>query len=344
MKKAHPKISYGYVVVAAAFCIMTLAWGANRSFGVFLEPMLREFGWTKAGLSGAFTLVMVLMGGTSILVGRLTDLFGPRIVGAICGLFLGLGYILISQVTEIWHLYLFFGGLTGIGMSIAFAPLMSVVARWFVKRRALMTGILVSGPALGITLMPLLFSILIPAYGWRNSNIILGSIVLVIVIPAALFLKRDPKQMGLLPYGAALGKPQTSGIQTEGLSLREAMETRQFWMVCVMSFCDLFLINVLVVHLVIYAIELTIPPTQAAGILSLAAGVSIPGRVVIGGVADRIGNKPALLICLILSVAAFALLLAACNYGCSIYLLPSMVSAYGLQGPLRRLCWRICLV
>ncbi len=174
-----------------------------------------------------------------------------------------------------------------------------------------MTGILVSGPALGITVMPFLFSILIPAYGWRNSYIMLGSIVMGIVVSAALFLKRDPKEIGLLPYGAAPGKPQASGIQTEGLSLKEAIATRQFWMVCVMSFCDLFLINVLVVHLVTYAIEMAIPPTQAAGILSMAAGVSIPGRVLIGGVADRIGNKPALLVCLILSTTAFILLLVA---------------------------------
>lgn len=310
VSKKSPGIFYGYVIVAAAVCIMTLAWGANRTFGVFLEPMLREFGWSKAGISGAFTLVMIVMGSLSLLAGKLTDRFGPRLVAVVCGIVLGLGYILLSRVSALWHLYLYFGVVTGAGMSVALAPMMSVVARWFVQRRALMTGILISGPALGITTMPLLVSFLISAYGWRWSYVLLGTAVAVIVVVAALFLKRDPGELGLLPYGLDSWKKRTA-LQTEGLTLRQATGTRQFWVLGLISFCDLFLVNVLVVHLVTYAVEQAIPATQAASILSVAAGVSIPGRILVGGLADRIGNRRALMICLILSVAAFLLLLTA---------------------------------
>jgi len=299
------------VVVAAAVCIMMIAWGSNRTFGVFLEPMLNEFGWTRAGISGAFTLCMIIMGLFAIVAGRLTDRFGPRVVLIGCAFFLGLGYLLISRVGAIWQFYLFYGLIAGIGMSGAFAPLLSIVPRWFVKRRALMSGIVVAGPALGIVVMPLAFTLLISAYGWRTSYLILGSVVLVLIVLAALFLRRDPGKMGLMPYGADEGKAGGMDLQAAGLSLGEAVRTRQFWLLSVVSFSDLFLMNVITVHIVIYTIGLGIPATAAASVLSVAAGVSIPARVIIGGVADRIGNKPAFMICFITSVAAFLLLLVA---------------------------------
>jgi len=306
-----PKLFYGYIVAAAAVSIMTIVWGANRTFGVFLEPMLDEFGWTRAGISGAFTLCMVVMGLVAIVAGRLTDKIGPRPVLLTCGFFLGLGYILISRVSAIWQLYLFYGVIIGIGMSGTFAPLMSLVARWFVRRRALMSGVLVAGPAFGIVVMPLVSSLLISAYGWRNSYVILGGIVLVIVVSAALFLKRDPGGMGLVPYGA--DESSNNGLNTadEGFSFQETVRTKQFWMLGLMFFCSLFIMNVVVVHIVIHAVGLGIPATTAASILSVAAGVSIPGRIIMGIIADRMGNKPSLAVCYIMGLVAFILLLVA---------------------------------
>jgi MFS family permease len=135
MNPERPKIFYGYIVVAAAFAIMLIAWGGNRTFGVFLDPMIREFGWTRAGISGAFTLGMVILGLISLLAGRLTDQIGPRALLIACSLFLGAGYALSSQVQSLWHLYLYYGIFTGIGMSGAWAPIMSVITRWFVKKK-----------------------------------------------------------------------------------------------------------------------------------------------------------------------------------------------------------------
>lgn len=306
-----PKLFYGYVVVVAVVSIMTIAWGANRTFGVFLEPVLDEFGWTRAGISGAFTICMFVMGLLSIVAGRLTDKFGPRIVTITCGLFLGLGYVLSSQISNMWQLYLYYGLIVGMGMSGAFAPLISIVTRWFVKRRALMSGIVVAGPAFGIMVMPLVSSLLITSYGWRASYIIMGSVVLVVLVIAAFFLRRDPGEVGLLPYGADEAKTDDLDLQEVGFSLREAVRTRQFWLLSLLSFFALFLMNIVVVHIVIHATGLGIPATAAAGILSVAAGVSIPGRIIVGGIADKIGNLRTLVVCYILGSVAFLLLLVA---------------------------------
>ena len=214
MADKNPRFFYGYVVVAAAFVIMTLAWGSNRTFGVFVDPMLEEFGWTRAAISGSFTINMLVMGLLALVAGRLTDSLGPRIVLAGCGVSLGLAYVLTSRVQGIRQFYIFYGIIGGVGMSGILPPLMSVVVRWFLKRRSLMSGILVAGPALGNMITPLACSFFISSLGWRLSYFILGIVVLVVIVLGALFIRREPAEMGLLAYGAQEGVVQ--GLEPHG--------------------------------------------------------------------------------------------------------------------------------
>ena len=119
---------------------------------------------------------------------------------------------------------------------------------------------------------------------------------------------RDPAEIGASPYGAEKNLAAGQNIQNEDVSLREAFRSRPFWLLNLISFCDFLLINVIAVHIVPHAIGLEISSIQAATVLSLAAGVAIPGRIFMGGLADRIGNRLGLYVCLTLSMAAFTLL------------------------------------
>ena len=101
IENRKPKFFYGYVVVLATFCIMVMAGGIWIIFGVFFEPMLTEFGWTRAMLSGAVSLRIFLATLLGIAGGRLTDKFGPRPITTVCGLFLGLGFFLMSRISTI---------------------------------------------------------------------------------------------------------------------------------------------------------------------------------------------------------------------------------------------------
>jgi len=227
-----------------------------------------------------------------------------------CAIFLGAGYLLMSQISSIWEFYLYAGVLTGIGMSGMLAPLLSLIARWFVKRRSLMSGILAAGPALGIAVLPLVLSLLITSMGWRNSYIVLGLFLLLVIIPAAMLLKRDPEEMSLKPYG----DEQVSGdsmADIEGLFPGEALHTYQFWMMALIAFCAMFTINVYVVHIVIHAIGLGISSSAAATILSLAAAVSVPGRIAAGAIADRIGDRLAIIVCFIMALTAYIMIISA---------------------------------
>ena len=140
---------YGYIVVVAAFCIMVVMWGTFHAFGIFFNPVLAEFGWTRAMTSGAFSLSLLVSGFSAIFMGRLTDRIGPRLVLALCGFLLGLGYLLISRVSAFWQLYLLYGVIIGIAMGGSWVPLMSTVARWFVARRSMMTGVVLAGLGTG---------------------------------------------------------------------------------------------------------------------------------------------------------------------------------------------------
>ena len=299
-----PKFFYGYIVVAAALLIVIIAHGAQYTFGIFFKPILTEFDWTRVATSGAFSLYLVLWGFLGILVGRLNDSFGPRIVMTVCGFFLGLGYLLMSQIGAIWQLYLFYGVIIAIGMSGAWVPLISTVPRWFVKRRGMMTGIVTSGSGIGTILLSLVASRLISDHGWRLSYIIVGGGVLVLLMLAAQFLRRDPRQVGQLPYGGNEVKEGSLNSPAEGFCFREAIGTRLFWMVCAIFFCFGFNLYTVMVHIVLHAMELGIPPIVAASIIAVIGGVNTAGRIVIGSAGDIIGNKRCLIISFILLVAA----------------------------------------
>jgi len=266
----EPRFFYGYIVVVAALCIMTVVWGTYHAFGIFFKPVLTEFGWTRAMTSGAFSLSMIMHGLLGIVMGRLTDRFGPRVVIALCGLLLGLGYLLMSQISDVWQLYLFYGMIIGIGMGGAFVPLVSTVARWFVARRSMMTGIIIAGFGIGGLIIPPVAGYLISIYGWRISYIILGSLILVVVVLAAQFLKRDPTKMGQLPYGDNKRGEDELKFGTEGFSIKEAFYTRQLWIAFTMLFCFGFCAYSITVHIVPHAIDLGISATGATGILAAA--------------------------------------------------------------------------
>ena len=179
---------YGYVIVLCSFLIVVIAEGTMYSFGVFFEPLLKEFGWTRTMTAGAFSLAGILQLPLAALAGKLLDRFGPRLVLSACGAFLGGCIFLMSLCSSLWHLYLFCGVFWAVGMALYWIPLISVAPRWFVKRRALMMGVISSGISVGQLTLPLLANWLISVSSWRNSYLILSLISGGIVIACAQFL------------------------------------------------------------------------------------------------------------------------------------------------------------
>lgn len=290
------KLFYGYIVVAVSLIIMAMMWAGHYSFGVFFKPVLNEFGWTRATTSGAFSVASLINAFLTIIMGWLTDKFGPRIVMTISGTLLGLGFIFMSKINSIFHIYIFYGILVGMGMSGAFIPLTSTVARWFVKKRGLMTGIVTGGSGISGLISPPIASRLISNYGWRSSFVILGSIVLGGVFLLSQFLKRDPSSIGQSPLGEVqINQPKENIIQ-KGLSLSEVIHYTKFWIFFPTGFCYGYCVFSIMVHIVPHAIDLKIEPIKAANILATIGGLSIIGKIMMGRIGDIIGNRTILIL------------------------------------------------
>jgi MFS family permease len=306
-----PRFFYGYFIVLASFFVLMIVFGAQYSFGVFFKPVLSEFGGTRAATSGAYSLNTILMGFFGIFAGRLSDRFGPRLVVTVCGLLIGLGYLLMSQISTVWQIYLCYGVLISAGTSGMWVPLLSTVARWFVKRRGLASGIIASGTGVGMVFMPPLANQLISSYNWRTSYVIIGLIALVVIVISAQFLRRDPGQKGLLAYGADTVKTGSTHLNVQGIPVKEAIRTRQFGIICVMCLCAYFCIQTVMVHTVPNTTDIGVSAAAAATVLSVVGVVSIGGKIIAGSSVDRIGNKRVAIIVFALMAVSFLWLLVA---------------------------------
>jgi MFS family permease len=295
--QSAPGFFYGYVVVILGFLSMMVSAGFWDSFGVFMKPLLNDFGWTRATVSSSYSLSLLIFGVMGVIAGELTDRFGPRLVLTFCGLFLGAGYMLMSQLNTLWQIFLFEGVLIGIGMSGLYAPLLGMVARWFVKRRGLMTGVVLAGLGLGQLVAPPVVSRLIDAYDWRIAYLCLGIAVLAVVVVSAQFLKRDPSQMGLAPYGSTGISQQAPGLSASSYSLKEATRTWQLWTMLLIKFCFGYYMFSFVVHIIPHGTDLGISTVNASNILAISGGGVVIGNFLLGQVVDKIGPRRVFILC-----------------------------------------------
>ena len=302
----RPAPFYGWVVVGAAFSVLFMAYGAQFSFGVFFSALIEEFGWSRGALSGAFALYTFGYSGLSVVSGHLTDRWGPRAVIAVGGAFLGAGWIAMSATSAIWHPYVFYGVVAAIGMSTANVPCSATVARWFVRRRGLATGLATAGGSLGAFCLPPLAQILVSGVGWRRAYVIFGAAILLSLNLLAPLMKRDPEGLGLTPDGDSPAETRVAPLETgRDYTMSKAMRTRAFWVLFSLFAATWIPIFAPLVHLVPLARGLGVDPLVAATLVSALGMAGIAGRLIMGSLSDRIGRRSAIGIGLVLQILAF---------------------------------------
>ena len=308
MKRIHHSWT---IVIFGALALNTMAIKVY-TFGVFLVPMATEFDWGRGALSGACAVAAPVGAVAKIISGRLSDKYGPRLLVTAFGLVMATCYIMLSQVDSLWQVYLIMGLLMPIGMSGCLVPVLSTIARWFDKKRATAMGIAMTGFALGAVIWPIVTQWLISYYSWRWAFIALASITAVISVPVAQFMGHSPQWVGLRPYGesvATVGEGEPSLPDGE-LTPREAIKTQQFWLWGPILLCFFFCLDLIVTHIVAYALDVDIPAIMAAATLSIIAGVSIVGRLSGGVISERIGLRKLAISSLVLLTLALLLLLS----------------------------------
>jgi MFS family permease len=307
---------YGYIVVAAAFLIILMAYGIRTSFGIFFKPIMTEFDWSRSLTSGAVTLSLFAQGLWGIVMGRVNDRIGSRWVATLCCGLLGLGLILMSLTQNSWQLYLFYGLIVGLGMGGIFVALVSTVARWFTQKRGLMTGVVMAGIGAGTLIFAPVSNWLVSTSGWRLACVIVGGFILVIGILIAQLLRREPAGAGpaMAPQSsmaaqnnaaAQIAVPEQkneSGLK--GLSLKNALTTGRFWILSVIFFCIGYCTFTITVHLVPHITDLGISSARAASVLAVTGAVQSIGGILLGILADKIHSRKVIMISLILISAS----------------------------------------
>ena len=295
-------------MVIVATGVLTMQSLIGFSFGIFLISLTTDFDWERGALSLALSINMLVSGPLTILSGKLSDKYGPRLLVTANGILTGISLLLMSRVSSLWQVYLAWGIILGVAGSCGGIPIMSTIPRWFTKRRGIALGITLAGFGLGGIIAPPLAQWLISDYSWRQAYLVLGILSLIIITSLAQFLKHSPQRIGLKPYGenGTIANGQSLSSGAGGFSLKLAFKTKRFYLIGLIETCFFFCVQVIIVHIAAYAVDIKIPAVVAASILSIVATGSTLGRLSMGFMADWIGARRALVACL--AMAALALI------------------------------------
>ncbi len=302
---------YGWVIVAVAFMNMCMSRGISSSFSIFFLAILKEYGWSRAEISGIYSTYVLLYFCSALLIGMLVDRLGTRAVFPLGALLGGVGLAAASRSKELWELYFWFGIVTSMGVcAFAWLPTSSVLKIWFSRKFGTAMGITNAGIGLGmLTFLPL-SQTLTQRFGWRSALLILAGIVLIIIGLFNVLLQRNrPSDMGLFPDGdppeqeplskarsrhySRLEKQRSATGSELGWSIQQAMRTRAFWMLAIAFFCMPMVSFSLVLHQMAYVVDKGFNPIYAAWVLGLMGVVNSAGMIFFGSISDRIGREKA---------------------------------------------------
>jgi MFS family permease len=269
------------------FVTLGLVYGLWYAYSVFLVALLHDFGWSRSLLAGAFSIFVLVHGLLSPGLGWLADRIGSRRVVLAGGALLAASLVLDGAVQTPGQLYLAFGVFTAIGVASAgWVPAVVLVQRWYADRVGLVIGAVSSGIGVGIFLVVPFCQFLIATVGWRWAFRILGGLCALWILPATLWLLRDPPP----PRAAAGVQPLSIGMAGD-LTLREAVQVPAFWLLGTAHFLGNVACQTLLVHQAAYLVDYKIAPFVAASVVSLVGLASIAGKAGGGWFSDRFGRE-----------------------------------------------------
>jgi MFS family permease len=309
---------YGWFVVGLCFLTTLTSAGVRSSPSVLIHPLEAEFGWSRALIASAISMNLLLFGVAGPLSGYLIDRYGPRkvMLGSLSLLIVGVsGTIAMNQF---WQFFLVWGIIVGIGAGGVGSVLTATVGnRWFVARRGLALGILGSASSTGQLIFLPFFMAMIAYSGWRIGSMTLIVIAIILLPLIYLFMRDDPADVGLEPYGSGQagaarsgGAASLRGMSTKGATVtaREIVSHPTFWLLCGSFFvCGGTANGLIGTHLIPHEIEIGIPQVAAASLVGIMGSLNIVGTTFSGWMVDRV--QPQRWLALVYALRGVSLLL-----------------------------------
>lgn len=304
---AQPRFFYGWRVVASAFLAnVAYAEQFNSTYGVFVYHVGEEMGWGRSALAGVKAVSRIPEAIVASFLGPFVDRYGGRwfIVGG--GIAVGLCFMLASTIGEIWHLYAYMAILMPLG-SVCLGGFVTTVAvsNWFVSKRGRAVAIAGMGTSFSTMVMPLAASAMIEAWGWRTTWLVIGLGVIALVVPAGLYVRRRPEDLGMRPDGLVAASDAAPARLTAAQSQRrerllaadvvwtrrEVVRSPTLWVMVLAWGIAWFSVGGTNLHMVAFFLDLHYPLTIAAAAVSLRSFVALIGQLLWGYVAERMPVK-----------------------------------------------------
>ena len=284
--------SYGWIIVAAGGLIGCMAAGSMFALAVYLQPIATDTGWSRAEISTGMTLVFVVMGVSGFAWGWASDQVGPKPVVLAGAVLLSFGLMLASRATSPLWFELAYGLLVGAAGGAFFAPIIATTTLWFDKQLGLAVSLVSAGMGMApLTLSPLT-AWLIQQYGWRDTMLMIGVLVLVVILPAAFLIRRPPHMVPGANAHPAAAVPQSA--------VWDALKSPQFIALASAYFFCCAAHSGPIFHTISYAQVCGISAMAAVSIYSVEGVAGLGGRLLFGVAADRLGVKPVLIAGLLL--------------------------------------------
>jgi MFS family permease len=322
----RPRFFYGWYIVASGFLgNVAYAEQFNASFGVFIYHISEEMGWGRTVLAGVKAVGRLPEAAVAPFLGPLIDRFGARWIMVTGGIIAAIAFMFSATIDQLWELYLFQSILAPIGGVCMGGFVVTIaVSNWFVARRGRAVGLAAMGMSFGTMVLPLVGSLLIEAWGWRGAWFAMGIMILILVVPAGIFVRRRPEDVGLRPDGARPSDAPMTSAQAEEerrraallaadvvWTRREVLKTPVLWiMVFSWGFVQ-FAWASTNLHMVPFFQDLGYPLMMAAGAVSVRSAMAFVGNPIWGLMVERIPIK-----------LAAALLFGSTAVGIGLWLLP----------------------
>jgi sugar phosphate permease len=294
-----PRFHYAWVVAAITFLTLIVAAGVRSVPGVLIVPLEHEFGWSRATISFAVSINLLLYGLIGPFAAGFINLYGPRRIMLLAFTLVAAGVTSTALVMKTsWQLTLLWGVLVGSGTGLTALVLgATIVHSWFHKHRGLIIGILTASTATGqLIFLPLLAHV-IEKHGWRSAVFIIVGVLLA-MLPLIFLFMRDRPAGAVRPYGLApdmpmptpapAGNPFSAAIS----ALRLGMRSRDFWLLAGSFFiCGASTNGLIGTHLVPACMDHGIPEVRAAGLLAVMGIFDLIGTTASGWLSDRFSNR-----------------------------------------------------
>jgi len=293
--QAGGRLHYAWVIAAVTFVILLVTAGIRATPGLFLVPLEREFGWSRAVISVAIAVNIALFGLIGPFAASVMDRWGLRRVVLAALALLAAAVAVSTRMHTEWQLLLLWGVLVGSGTGVTAMVLAAVVAtRWFDRRRGVVLGALSAANATGqLVFLPMLAGV-VEGRGWRTAALVVAAAAAAVFAVVWVFMRDRPGDVGLRPYGQAPGAAPTPAppAMTPLAALAHASRRRAFWILAGTFFvCGASTNGLVGTHLIAACHDVGIPAVRSAQLLALMGIFDILGTTASGWLTDRYSSR-----------------------------------------------------